>query len=393
MLKRLLINADAETAARIARFSGYECVPMDGAGPEKEGAVVVVLRPHTGLGDTLEAVRTASARGLPVVVVAGCRDAAGESILREARACGVPGACVLLVEGGKVVDAVGGFVAEALRGTGIGVRAVVNVAEKAVRESLVPEMAVWDGGEEALWEAEPVDRAAELEEAEPADRAAETESTPSPASLLLENFLSAAERTVAVLGVKSGVGATTLAACLAGVLEDADPLHLEVSTSPSGYLYYGPDPGTASRTGKYAAAGGAATGSPRSCGVLIADVSLREAVDAAYDRADCVVVVTDGSPVAFERVKRWVQGGWRLDVLAVNRVLPGAGYPPEVYMGELGLDPKRVVGVPGGSEEEMAVNLAQQKHSLPFGKSVDFDGAVADLGRAVREVLEGGKAS
>lgn len=381
MLQRLVVNVDGNTAARIASFAGVECASMNGSATWGAGTVAVVLRPRGGKPDgalgALEAVRDASARGVPVVVVAGNQDEAGKSILREARICGVPDACVLFVGGGKVVDAAGRLVADALRGTGIGINAVVGVAERAVRESLVPEMAVWDGAEaeEALWEAP---------EPETCETLVVSQREPGGTSPVVGAFFDAAERVVMVLGIKNGVGATTVAACLAGVLADVDPLHLEAAASPSGYLYYGSDPEAAANTGRYAALGGVAVGAPRACGVLIADVSAKEAVDAAYERADCVVVVTDGSPVAFERVGRWVRDGWRLDVLVVNRVVPG-GYPPEVYIGEYGLT--RVVGVPGSSEEELAVNLAQRKHGSPFGRSVDLDSAVADLGRAVRDVV------
>jgi len=377
---------------------GADCLPFTGA--VEEGSVIVAVRPRSEKVSVLiQPLRRASGFGVPVIVVAGTRDGEGEALLHAAEECGIPKQCVVFVEGDQIVDASGSIIGSALRGSGIGVRAVLRVAENAIAEGLVPEPVLWDAGEAvvtkpdaAIWKpAEPLEKSKEEGQTEAATN---ENGGLSPKESLVEwinSFFTRAEKVVAVFGIKNGIGASTVAACLSGVLSDYNAFYLEVSDSPSGYAYFGSSPEAAAEKGSYAWCGSSRrTGRARDCGILVADVGIHKAADFVYKKANCIVVVADGSPVAFERVKRWVQGGWRLDVLVVNRVLPGAGYPPEVYMGELGLDPERVVGVPGGSEEEMAVNLAQQKHGLPFGKSVDFDGALADLGRAVQRLLEGG---
>lgn len=387
MLQKLVVTAPEEVAGQIARQAGVECTPFNGAAPSP-GTVVVVLRPRAGgrVEEAFAAVRKASVFGVPVLVVAGVRDAVGEQFLREAEICGVPGECVLFVDGGRVVDAAGTPLGDALRGTGIGVSAVVSAAERAVKENLIPEIALWEGEgeEEALWEPDSVDENSTI--------AAGTgitarEEPRAKAASLLDDFFAAAEGAVAVFGVKSGVGATTVAACLAGVLADRSGFHLEIAPSPTGYVYYGSSPLQAVSSGQYAFFDGSkVNGEARRTGILVADVSVPEAVDAVYDRAGCVVVVADGSPVSFRKVQSWIKGGWRLDVLVVNRVVPGAGYPPEVYAGEFGLE--RVIGIPGGLDEEAAVNQAQHSGALPLGKSVDLDTAVNELAAAVLEVMK-----
>lgn len=397
LLQRMLTNADAQTCARISRFSGVECLPLDGAaGP---GSVVVLARPRDArlLSGTLSSVAAAASLGVPVVVIAGAKDEAGEALFREARLCGVPPECILFVEDGKVVDAAGSAAGEALRGKGIGVGVVVRAAERALKENLVPEPAFWEESEEdsaepVFWETPREDGTQEDAAEKSSDGTGgpaeppEGPSKPDPVGV----FFDSARASVAVFGIKGNVGATTVAACLAGVLEDYDPLFLEVSPSPVGHRYF------AEKPDRYACISrdGISGSGPRPCGILVADIAFNTqwgqggAVDTAYQKAGCVVLVTDGSPVSFERVGNWVKGGWRLDVLVVNRTLSGAGYPPEVYAGEYGI--QKVVGVPGGYEEEATVNQALQSGRLPLGKSPDFDGAIGLLARMVLEKLERG---
>ena len=66
-----------------------------------------------------------------------------------------------------------------------------------------------------------------------------------------------------------------------------------------------------------------------------------------------------------------------MDTLVVNKVLYGSGYPPEVYIRELNIND--VIGIPGGNEEKVAIQIAQRKGILPFGRSVELDDAVKAL--------------
>jgi hypothetical protein len=376
-------NVEGNAVARLARFADVECRPLDGLLALDGNSAVLFVRPAAPVpaGEIAESLAEAASLGVPVVVVAGSRDGEGSVLLREAALCGIPPECVLLVEGGKIVDASGRVVGDALRGRGIGITVAVRAAREALEKGLVPEPAVWEesGAEEpAVWES------VAKENGEKNERVVEEDGIKHP----IEDYFDAARHAVAVFGIKPNVGASTVAACLAGVLDDYDPLYLEAAPSLAGYRYFALDVESAVRTGKYAPLSrGGASGAPRPCGVLVAEVSASEgeAADIAYRRAGCRVLVTDGSPVSFERVGAWVKGGGKFDVLVVNRVLPGAGYPPEVYTGEYNLE--RVFGIPGGFEEEAAVNAALQSGTLPLGRSPDFDNAVGYFARAVLEVL------
>lgn len=416
-LRKLAIDVEDERIIDyIARHTGIEGALL--SGEEREpGTVALIVRPSRGgsVERSMSAIRRASVLGIPVIVVVGSLDPVGEALAREARACGVPGECLLFVSGGKVVDALGNPVGDALRGTGIGVMVAVSHASHVAQKELVPEPSLWDGegvseiADAALWggglsersesavitpeELADVQADAAQEEREEADQ------TPLPLQTATEPerpapwnaYLDRADKVVAVFGVKSGVGVSTIAACLSGILGDHGSLYLEVSPSAVGYVYFGSALDGAVKTGKYAyCAEKAGYGEPpKNVPILIADATIPGAMDAVYERADCVVVVTDGSPVAFGKVEKWVKGGWRVDVLVVNRVVPGTGYPPEVYAGEFNLE--RVIGIPGGPEEETAINLAQRNAVLPLGKSVDFDAAIGDLAETVLNLIERGE--
>ena len=189
-----------------------------------------------------------------------------------------------------------------------------------------------------------------------------------------------------VFGIRPGVGASTTAAGLAGILADNDSLYVEISDSLIGYTFFGPSTDDAVNSGRYIYCGSkGAVVEPKKCGVLIAEIGLKDAASILYDKADFVVVVTDGTPPAFQRTGAWINGGWRTDILVVNKVFSGAGFPPEVYAGEYGLE--NILGIPGGPEEEIALHTAQTQGKLPFGHSVDFDTAFTKLGETVLNAL------
>lgn len=415
-LRKLAISTENEEIVDyITRRTGINSVPLTD-GEKDSGTVALIVRPSSDdhVEKTLSAIRQASALGIPVVVIAGSFDPVGEAIAKEAKVCGVPDECLLFVNNGKITDALGNVIDDALRGTGIGVTAAVSYASHIAQKELLPERSLWDGTSNTAVEAhdaplwgggpdkeEQTLAAAEApavgKEAEDGQTSAEqSQSQPSAAEAAQaapwNTYLERADKVVAVFGVKSGVGVSTIAACLSGILDDHGSLYLEVSPSAVGYVYFGSALDDAVKTGKYAyCAEKAGYGEPpnKKVPILIADATIPGAMDAVYERADCVVVVTDGSPVAFGKVEKWVKGGWRVDALVVNRVVPGTGYPPEVYAGEFNLE--RVIGIPGGPEEETAINLAQRNAVLPLGKSVDFDAAIGDLAETVLNLIERGE--
>lgn len=382
----IFVASENTRVIRAFKAAGYDVKPFSEFSPGPERAIVVV--PEKGT-DTLDVLEKISSLGVPVVLVAGIRNAEGIKRERIAGMCGIPNQCVLFLDNGSVVDGTGKTIGPALRGMGIGARAVVELAEQAIKRRLIPEIPVWEmNGEEP--EEEPSIYEADEEEKQDTPEIAVPDATQnpktSPLAGWLERQISLADKVVMVFGIRPGVGASTIAAGLAGVLADNDSLYAEISDSLIGYTFFGASVDEAVNSGRYTYCGSrGAVIEPKKCGILIAEVGLKDAASILYDRADFVAVVTDGTPPAFQRIGAWVNGGWRTDVLVVNKVFSGAGFPPEVYTGEYGLE--NVLGVPGGPEEEIALHTAQTQGILPFGHSVDFDTAFTKLGETVLNAI------
>ncbi len=144
-IRKLAITASGDMITRIARFTGKDCVPLDGRSLGTD-AVVLILRSSAGnaLEEGFAYIRDAVSYGAPVIVVAGSNDGVGKALQNYAKKSGIPGECILLVKENIVVDGFGEKVGHALRGGGIGMHTVLTVAERAIEENLVPEMTIWD---------------------------------------------------------------------------------------------------------------------------------------------------------------------------------------------------------------------------------------------------------
>jgi hypothetical protein len=425
--------------SRIAQYTRLECTVLNGATSFSDGTAIIVVRTNSSrsVAKGIAAIRNAAACQAPVIVIAGFDDEIGNAYLNEAKRCGVPGECILLVRDGLVVDAAGNTLGKALHDTAIGIRTALTVARRSLKHNLLPEVGASEiqapdlvepappGGGPGAGEApaEPAPRETTAAQAaatpvskHPAPEAAAQAAavatppapslggtrqqatdggapevtapapkivappSPSPAHAVFPwyGFVEQAKHIVAVFGVKSGVGASMVAACLTGRMTEQNSLYLEVAPNASGFTYYGRSPAEAAQSGKYAFCDkDALIGSLRPVTVLVADVCFPEALDLVYQKASYVVVVTDGSTLGFEKTKNWINGGWRVDSLVVNKVLYGSGYPPEVYIREFNIPD--VIGIPGGNEEKVAIHVAQRKGYLPFGKSSDLDDAIKTL--------------
>lgn len=144
-LKKLAISANREMLIRIARFTGKECVALDGS-PLGPDTVVLVIRSgaSNALEEGISIIKEATTYGVPVIIVAGSNDGVGKALQNYAKKFGVPGECILLVKENIVVDGFGEKAGNALRGGGIGMHTVLAVADRAIEENLVPEMSIWD---------------------------------------------------------------------------------------------------------------------------------------------------------------------------------------------------------------------------------------------------------
>ena len=369
---------------RLEKTAGIKCVTFNGT-PLETGTVAVVVR------DELEAVLSVKT---PVIVIIGETDRKGKEVYEKAKEAGIPSECMLFVKNKAVVDDKGTIISPAVSGRGIGIKAIVEAAAKAAREDLYPEPVLWTASEdEPVWEMEsegcvsvPEISDTDVNAPSDIDMLEQNNTAQEGGNPILAEFLGTAKHIVPVIGAKGGVGVSTICASLTEAFAEYDALHLEAGQSPGGYIYYATDPEQAAQS-NYAFCGPhAAYGKPRERKIAFVDVEDERILEEAMMQAGCVVVVTETSRMGLEAVRAWIKKDRPLSVLVVNKILYGVGLSPEVYAGELGL--KRVIGIAGGSEEEIAINRAQAEHRPPAAVSVEYDTTVGELAAVIREILE-----
>lgn len=197
---------------------------------------------------------------------------------------------------------------------------------------------------------------------------------------------------VVFIGVKGGVGTSTAAAIACDTLDGG--LHLEVvgaNRLPSAYCYYGRGP-ESTRENYIFWDISKECPQIRDHRVAILDISSSvpvEAADVLIDAADCLVLVTDRSEIAFELTGKMLRAGFKPDILVVNAAMSGVGNGMEVYLGEYEdlLQGVQVLELPGSLDQEKAIARAQRNGETPCGKSVSLDAFAGELTSAIRGVL------
>ncbi|MGF7396204.1 hypothetical protein PQ692_10105 [Thermoanaerobacterium thermosaccharolyticum] len=187
---------------------------------------------------------------------------------------------------------------------------------------------------------------------------------------------------ISVMGIKGGVGTTTISAALASLIDDS--FHYEFSLNPSGYMYYGKTLEDAVNTQKYDFYSDEKSIETDKKNIVI-DVPHKNLLTLAYSKnilnvaiveklaymqPDCFIVVADNSFLSFRKVSEWLEKYKRIDVLLINKVIPDVGLSSEVYKGQLGLE--NVMDIPGTPDEEKAINLAQKNNESPVKKNDSF---------------------
>jgi len=368
----------------LEKTAGIKCVALNGAQLET-GTVAVVVRDE-------KILETALGAGTPVVVIIGEMDPKGRKVYEKAKEAGIPPECMLYVKNGAVVDERGEKILSAVSGRGIGIKAIVEAAARAASGDMYPEPVFWKASDDKpVWEKQNeisgnmgVPNVPDINISKQDE---EGQNDCAQKSILAEH-LGLAEHVVPVIGAKGGVGVSTVCASLTDVFDGyGGVLHLEAGQSPGGYIYYAGDPEQAAQSNyAYCGSGSQTYGKPGNRKIVFVDVAGDERkLEEAMMQAGCVVVVTDTSIMGMEAVKAWVKKERPLSILVVNKILYGVGLSPEVYAGELGL--KRVVGIAGGSEEEIAISQAQSEHRLPAKVSAEYDAAIGELAARIREVL------
>lgn len=333
---KILINAEADKLELYARSTGTTFLPLKK--PESiDDAVAVVVQGSSFRKD----IETSVVLNVPVVVVAGSDNKAGQECAREAVRCGIPEACVLLKKGDKVCSLDGREIAETVKG--IGVRAVLKAARYALENKLYPEPLIWqEDEEEPVVEEDPV----LFEEPEHPAKRQEKLPKPSPvrqeqkntgnnvvrlsrgsdAELRVEGVLEMSRKVAVVLKATPDADSGEVARDLAEKLSGA---HLEISSTPESYRLYGETPEKAAESGKYMACTGSTfigTGY-MSAEWLIVELdaavltAMPNLVDAIYKKAEKVIHAVGGFKEGQAAVKTWLESGWKLDA-----VVPSAGF-------------------------------------------------------------------
>ena len=131
---------------------------------------------------------------------------------------------------------------------------MVELAEQAIKEHLVPEIPVWEAsGQEAGRRASDHETDEEENQKIPETTnhgAPQNSNQQTPLAQWLEQQISLADKVVMVFGIRPGVASTT-AAGLAGILADNDSLYVEISDSLIGYTFFGPSTDDAVNSGRY----------------------------------------------------------------------------------------------------------------------------------------------
>jgi hypothetical protein len=285
---------------------------------EKKGDVALLVPDGSFQG----ALDQAMSLGIPVVVIAGRENGRGEEVVEAAQEAGICPACILVLRGGRVVALDGTDFGPALMGgKAIGVRAAAAAAERALKENLVPEPAVWVEEEEPLVFAEDGNRETAAkprisEEHSSGESArAEPASAPPPTAFIggFRDLLDAAPEVVAVFRTTPEVDGAQVARDLASALKGQ---HLELSAEPSSYNAYGRTPDEAFASGYLHSDGNGVKGEyGRGPVVVEIDLSVAdpEALDTVYGKAKKVYHVADASEESVAGLKAWLSSGWRLD--------------------------------------------------------------------------------
>lgn len=329
---QILINTEQGKLELYARSTGTTFLPLKK--PESiEDAVAVVVQGASFQRD----VEASIALNVPVVVVAGNDNQAGQSCAREAVHWGIPEACILLKKGDKVCSLDGREIAEAVKG--IGVRAVLRAAQYALDNKLYPEPLIWQDEDDPVLFEEPAqpEQPAKQEEMpqKPSPVRQEKKNTGnnvvrlsrgSDAEMRVEGVLEMSRKVAVVLKATPDADSGKVARDLAEKLSGA---HLEISSALESYRLYGETPEKAAESGRYMACTGSAfigTGYMSAEWLVVElDAAVLTAMpnlgDAIYKKAEKVIHAVGGFKEGQAAVKTWLESGWKLDA-----VIPSAGF-------------------------------------------------------------------
>lgn len=329
---RILINLKPEVLAKISKSDQIKFSQLTSQLQETKNTAAAVIRSDRFEADLSKAVGL----GIPLVVVAGSRDAVGEACIEEAQSYGVPDSCIVVKWGNQVCSLDGRVIAPAIRqGRGIGILAVAKAAQFALEKDLRPELVVWEDESEMLndmpaYEEMPSPQVQPISEspAQPVPPAVEPMqqiegiSKGGFASSFPE-LLNEADTVIAVFRSVPQANSSHIAVDVARALQG---VHLELSASPTSFDQHGATLDSALRSGTYLHSDGTGIqGQYNNTGYLVVEVNLMmenpEAMDMVYQKAKKVVHVVSAEMVEPSRnaLSAWIKSGWRLDAIIPDK--------------------------------------------------------------------------
>lgn len=318
---RILMNVETERLNLYTRFTGEKFCSFK----EYENAVdaVAVVIQGTSFQEDLEISLTFN---IPVIVVAGSNNMAGQEYARKAAHLGVPDSCIVIKKEDKVCALDGREIAGAVRG--IGVKAIVQAARYALDNKLYPELLVWEEeGEPVAAEEEPVvfdEQLSKSSSSKQCQNGVARLSKESDASLRVEGVLQTSRKVAVVLKATPDADSGKVAKNLA---EDLNGLHFELSNTPESYKLYGKTIEKAVESGKYIVfTGNTFIGTGYiSAEWLIVELdaailtAIPDLVDTIYKKAEKMIHAVGEFKEGQSAVKTWLESGWKLDAIVPNK--------------------------------------------------------------------------
>lgn len=303
----LIINDTPEKRKTLSSFTGEVF-----NSPAEINSDSVYLCVRDSSMDLDEAVKS----GCPVVVIAGVRDKAGETIIQKAKSLGIPDECIVVKNGESVKTCSGADLGPAVR-DGISVRQAVKAAEYAHQKKLYPEMLIWEepaqspkSQEETIWSPP----AQEQKKTKPAPKipAVKThESVPMDFDDFLKDYS-------IVLGIVLEGDSPGLFKEVAAQL---NACHVEMADKPTSYRAYADNLDEALTKG-YGYANQKTAMVPVGTKKAVVEVTLTDIqpdmLDKVYNRAEKIIHVAGVGSVP--AVKDWLTSGYKLDIIATADV-------------------------------------------------------------------------
>lgn len=319
---QILISLPQDKIEKVNKISKHAYTGLDSR-VNKESVAVIVE------GENFAAnINKAITLDIPVVVIAGTKNKAGEKLAREACSYGIPEQCIILKDRDNISSLDGRILNTSKRG--IGYRLLEQICEDVLKNELYPEILIWEEPREIGENPKANVEKASVEELSRAVKNKPTAKTPGPeqepqkpeiARTDIETFLKSAKDITVVFKTTSSSDSARVSQIISDRLE---AVHLEIAESSCSYVYYADGKDSALETGKYAYSDGRAVeGIKPDSRQLVVEIdavkvdnksSISEAMILVYEKASRIIHVA-GSDLKETKtaIDSWLAGNFKLD--------------------------------------------------------------------------------